>query len=356
MRRKAGIHSKKARGISAVRLFGFLLACTVLVPAAAGAQATPPLYESPDSAASDSAATDAAPAPLTPQPSSPLSLMPVTSAPAAPLTPAASNEMRLQQLESELRAMTGRQEENTHQIQLLQQSLEQATARLTALEQKQMAPAPAEASVPATVGAPPAGMPPQPAASSAGSLTQPDLAPPASDRFTGGTSANPVNPSANPSEGTLGTLTQPRGGSVTTAATPLTPPKAAADTPDAAYEQAYASFTAKKYDEAEAAFQAFLTQYPKHPLAANAQFWIGECQYAQSEFGKAAKSFALAYQNYPQGPKGPDSLLKLGLSLNSLGKKTEACLTWAQLKKQFPSAGPVLTRAAAEAGKSGCKN
>ena len=188
-------------------------------------------------------------------------------------------------------------------------------------------------------------MPPQPAASSAGSLTQPDLAPPAGDHFTGGTSA-----------GTLGTLTQPKGGSVTTAATPLTPPKPAADTPDAAYEQAYALFTAKKYDEAEAAFQAFLAKYPKHPLAANAQFWIGESQYAQNENDKAAKSFAIAYQNYPQGPKGADSLLKLGMSLNNLGKKTEACLTWAQLKKQFPAAGPVLTRAAAEAQKSGCKD
>jgi TolA-binding protein len=43
------------------------------------------------------------------------------------------------------------------------------------------------------------------------------------------------------------------------------------------------------------------------------------------------------------------------MSLSGLGKTNEACLTWAQLKKQFPSAGPVLTRAASESQKNACK-
>jgi tol-pal system protein YbgF len=194
--------------------------------------------------------------------------------------------------------------------------------------------------------------------SAPGSLAPPDLAPPASGGFTGGTTASAA---ANPPPSTLGTLTRPAPngsavGSVTTQATPLVPPpKAAPGSPDQAYEQAYALYTAKKYDEAEAAFQAFLGKYPKHPLAANAQFWIGESDYARGQYDKAAKAFALAYQNYPQGPKGADSLLKLGMSLAGLGKTNEACLTWAQLKKQFPAAGPTLTRAVAESQKNACK-
>jgi tol-pal system protein YbgF len=130
--------------------------------------------------------------------------------------------------------------------------------------------------------------------------------------------------------------------------------QAAQKTPDTVYAHAHSLFIARRYAEAEGVFQTFLSDYPKNPLAANAQFWVGECQYAQQAYDKAAKSYAIAYQNYPQSPKGADSLLKLGMSLNNMGKKTEACLTWGQLRKQFPNAGPNLTRADDEAKKAGC--
>lgn len=140
------------------------------------------------------------------------------------------------------------------------------------------------------------------------------------------------------SGGTLGTL----GGATGTA--------------DALYESAFADIRESKYDSAEKKFTQFMGKYPSHPLAANAQYWLAETFYVRGDYRKSAKMFAQGYQDYPQGAKAPDSLLKLGLSLSKLGKKDDACLSFLQLKKEFPGdASPVIRRAEQEMKQIGCK-
>ena len=70
---------------------------------------------------------------------------------------------------------------------------------------------------------------------------------------------------------------------------------------------------------------------------------------------QAAVAFAKGYQNFPEGAKAQDNLLKLALSLGSLGKQPEACASLAQLAVQFPDASPTIKRrAAAEIERLGC--
>lgn len=127
------------------------------------------------------------------------------------------------------------------------------------------------------------------------------------------------------------------------------------DGPDASYESAFTQLRDRRYDEAERAFSDFLKRYPDHKLAENARYWLGETFYVRNNFERAARIFAEAYQAAPQGPKGPDNLLKLALSLNGLGKKEDACLTLAQLKKEYKAgAGAILARAEREAANLGC--
>ena len=62
------------------------------------------------------------------------------------------------------------------------------------------------------------------------------------------------------------------------------------------------------------------------------------------------------YDKYKNGTKGPDCLLKLGLSMEQLGKKDEACLAFVNLPTEFPNAGKsILNKAANEAKKLGCQ-
>ncbi len=110
------------------------------------------------------------------------------------------------------------------------------------------------------------------------------------------------------------------------------------------------------YVDAQRAFNTFLTTYPSHPLAANAKYWLGETYFAQTQYTTAAKTFAKAFQEHPQGQKAPDSLLKLALTLDKMNKKDDACLTLLELTKRFTN-GPasVLKRASEEGQRMGCK-
>ncbi len=121
------------------------------------------------------------------------------------------------------------------------------------------------------------------------------------------------------------------------------------------YDEAFNALRQAKYDEAEKSFQLFLKHHPKHPLTENATYWLAETYYVRGKFQEAAVAFAEAYQTFPKGSKAPDNLLKLSMSLGSLGKKQDACVTLGELAKKFPSATAVTRNRAEQQKKTfGC--
>lgn len=90
-----------------------------------------------------------------------------------------------------------------------------------------------------------------------------------------------------------------------------------------------------RYEEAEIAFKAFVAAHEDEPLANNARYWLAETFYVRKRYMDAAQAFFAAYKKAPTGPKAPDSLLKLGMSMAGLEKATEACTTFGKLRKEF---------------------
>ena len=126
--------------------------------------------------------------------------------------------------------------------------------------------------------------------------------------------------------------------------------------PKAAYNDAYNLLKQLKYEQAEVALQDFLQKYPDHELAGNAQYWLGETYYVRGLYEQAAVAFATGFKKYKKSTKGADNLLKLGLSMQQLGKEKEACTAFKNLKKEFPKASDLLlSRAKKESNKLGCK-
>ena len=126
--------------------------------------------------------------------------------------------------------------------------------------------------------------------------------------------------------------------------------------PKAAYNDAYNLLKQLKYEQAEVALQNFLQKYPDHELAGNAQYWLGETYYVRGLYEQAAVAFATGFKKYKKSTKGADNLLKLGLSMQQLGKEKEACTAFKNLKKEFPKASDLLlSRAKKESNKLGCK-
>lgn len=107
---------------------------------------------------------------------------------------------------------------------------------------------------------------------------------------------------------------------------------------------------------AEQNFKLILDKYSSDKLAGNAQYWLGEVYYNDKVFDKAAVAFGKGYEKYKTGAKGPDCLLKLGLSMAQLGKKNEACLAFVNLPSEFPKASAdIKNKAQQEAKKYNCK-
>lgn len=102
-----------------------------------------------------------------------------------------------------------------------------------------------------------------------------------------------------------------------------------------AYDSALLALKDNKFDDAEAKFADFIAKYPKSSMLSNAYFWHGETFFRRNNFEKAAISYLKGYKQSPQAAKAADSLLKLSLSLGSMGKTKEACAMLIKLENEF---------------------
>jgi tol-pal system protein YbgF len=129
---------------------------------------------------------------------------------------------------------------------------------------------------------------------------------------------------------------------------------AASGDPEAVYERSYESLLRRQFNDAEVGFRSFLDQHRTHSLAGNAQYWLGETYYVQGDYKQAAQAFLSGYRDFPKSRKAADSLLKLGLSLNRLGQKEQACAAYMQVGSQFPKSAEARKRAQSEIKRAGC--
>jgi tol-pal system protein YbgF len=302
---------------------------------------------------------------------------------APPLSPGASNlrdaarhYIRITQLEGELQQLTGRIEEIGFRTQQIQARLEKLVAdmdrRLTALEGGTQSGI-QSGTVPQSVVSPPSNVgltlrpPPAAQSPSLASSVQapaPNLAPSAPARgaapYVLGTI--PKNMAVFSPRGPANVPPQPplRAQSAAPAAqTAAVAPAAVlpAGMPKAQYDYAL-SLMLKQQDfaKAETALKSFIETNPNDRLTGNAHYWLGETFYVRKSYQDAAFAFAEGFQKYPTGNKAPDSLLKLGMSLDRLEKRREACTAYSRLLSTFPKAGARLkARVQREQSRAKCR-
>lgn len=296
----------------------------------------------------------------------PSAALPLSPAAGDPRT-AARQSIRITQLENELQTLTGRIEEIGFRTQQIQARLEKLVAdmdqRLTALEGGapsgarsgiQSGTVPQSVSPPSNVGLrlrpPPAATAPvsRPSARPATVSVQ-SPAKGAAPRVLG---TIPKNMAVSSPRGPVNVPPQaPRRAQPVLPAAPAAQPAAQtaavapvavlpAGTPKAQYDYAL-SLMLKQQDfaRAETALKAFIDRNPKDGLTGNAHYWLGETYYVRKSYQDAAFAFAEGFQKFPKGNKAPDSLLKLGMSLDRLEKRREACTAYSRLLSTYPKAG-----------------
>ena len=124
---------------------------------------------------------------------------------------------------------------------------------------------------------------------------------------------------------------------------------------DQLYHDAFRMLQDGDYVGAEKAFKIFVQRNPQHVLAGNAQYWLGETYYARRDYQSAMAAFAEGYKVYKTSAKGPDNLLKLGITLAVLGRKGDACTMFARFGQDYPRATDLQKRRVdQERQKNGC--
>lgn len=103
------------------------------------------------------------------------------------------------------------------------------------------------------------------------------------------------------------------------------------------YELALASLKEGRIEDANSRFKSFIEYYPESKFISNAYFWYGESFLRKDDYKAASIYFLKCYKQDKSGPKAPDSLLKLVMSLSQTGKKVEACSILRKIEKEFPS-------------------
>ncbi len=106
------------------------------------------------------------------------------------------------------------------------------------------------------------------------------------------------------------------------------------------YEAAYSQIQNRQYEQAEMSLRQFIQSHPRDKLVPKATYWLGESYLQRNRSREAAEQFLKVSTDYSRSSVAPDAMLKLGTSLNALGAKAQACATFAEVERKFPSAGP----------------
>lgn len=123
-----------------------------------------------------------------------------------------------------------------------------------------------------------------------------------------------------------------------------TAPAAGSGTPAGAdpkplFDEASQDLTQGRYAQALRSFREFLLRAPESSLADNAQYGVGECFFAQSQFDSAGAAYARVPALWPDGDRVPAALYKLALSQDKLGRAAESRKTLEDLVQRFPLSG-----------------
>jgi tol-pal system protein YbgF len=102
------------------------------------------------------------------------------------------------------------------------------------------------------------------------------------------------------------------------------------------YQNGLRDFTSGKYDLSRQEFADYLKNFPGSELASNAQFYLGELAYAQGKYQDAIAAYQLVLANYPKSFKLAAALLKKAMAELELGMKLSGTRDLREVIQRFP--------------------
>jgi tol-pal system protein YbgF len=116
------------------------------------------------------------------------------------------------------------------------------------------------------------------------------------------------------------------------------------DGPREQYNAAIEAYRNGQYAEAEEQLKGFLAANGANRLAPDAIFYLGETYFQRSRPREAAEQYLKLSTDYSKSARAPEGMLRLGQSLAALGSSEQACATYAEVGKRYPTAAPAVKK------------
>lgn len=108
--------------------------------------------------------------------------------------------------------------------------------------------------------------------------------------------------------------------------------------PTAAFQAANKLMLDGDYAGAETAFADFISRYPDHARAPEANYRLGQTLTARKATAEAAGAYIASIRGYPKTAWAPDAMLELARALLTQGDRANACSVLDNLGSRYPTA------------------
>jgi tol-pal system protein YbgF len=116
------------------------------------------------------------------------------------------------------------------------------------------------------------------------------------------------------------------------------------DDPHEQFNAALETYRGGQYEQAEQQFRAFLAKNASNRLAADAIFYIGESYFQRQRPREAAEQYLKLSTDYAKSSRAPEGMLRLGQSLAALGNNDQACATFGEVGRRYPTAASAVKK------------
>ena len=93
---------------------------------------------------------------------------------------------------------------------------------------------------------------------------------------------------------------------------PVTPPTPQRTDPEQLYQQAQVRLADKSFASARLLFEQIVSDFPEHPRAADAQYYIGEVYVQEKDYASAYPALEAVWERYPASPRAPYAMFRAG--------------------------------------------
>ncbi len=107
----------------------------------------------------------------------------------------------------------------------------------------------------------------------------------------------------------------------------------------ASFDRAKEALDSGSFRSAAEQFETFTQNYTGGPLNGEAHFLRGQALSELGDDAGAARAYLESFSGQPEGARAPEALLQLGLKLDELGQRADACATLAEVPVRFPNSG-----------------